>query len=195
MNFHVSSYFERDIPECAICLNELTCPVQLPCGHIIDVDCLGQWFVTKSFCPLDKQPFEAKQLKYDVATIKETKALFQFKVANGPQIKPIELNVEIEVGKLKALIAKMITNEEVECIAAFFSSLNLGNNEVIEAEDLSLSAIHKTGNQRLKSNRTISYYNFLPTTTIVIAVIRKHKKQVSAIRSNSENAKEMAKLD
>ena len=37
---------------CSVCMDKLTNPIQLSCGHLFCEDCISQWFEKKTTCPL-----------------------------------------------------------------------------------------------------------------------------------------------
>ena len=53
----LSNNISPEINNCVCCLSEVSIPARLSCGHLIDLNCIGNWMMKheRNTCPLDRK--------------------------------------------------------------------------------------------------------------------------------------------
>jgi hypothetical protein len=108
-------------PSCSICLQDVTYPVILGCGHVYDLDCISDWARKNNTCPQDRTIIDIGKIQYAEGCIRKVGAVFTFAFLSGEQIDPIVINVHSSVQRLKSLISLARSIKEKNLIVAAFS--------------------------------------------------------------------------
>ena len=109
----------KGIPNCDICLDELTYPVKLECKHIVDLDCIGSWFEKNRTCPMDMKPIDPTKVIYCPKIIDEASVKMHFLVDKRTIV--IDVNTNSSVHRLKCIISKTVKANVSDPVIANFS--------------------------------------------------------------------------
>lgn len=149
-------YHNLDVPECSICLEKVATPIQLECGHIFDLDCIGRWFHENETCPLDRMPIDAEKVLYRSDLIKNVSAVFNFQFLSSSKVDPIAINIYSSVERLKGVIANTLATSESNPILAAFTPYHYNCKPEPKAWFCILNK--ELENKRLFSDYNLSHY-------------------------------------
>ena len=133
--------------DCSICLKECMTPVQLACGHIVDLDCYLEVCCktdTEPKCPIDNKIIKSTELHHNIQHNEEYVKIYA---------KPIYLNYMTEL-----LVNKKCTIDRLNKLFKYGHLLNDGkyNKDVIKENMWDEPIVSTCGDMLLRSQSTVN---------------------------------------
>lgn len=133
---------------CSLCLEPLSNPVRLSCGHIFDFNCINDWFQKSPTCPLDRTVVDMKNVEYCDGLLEKMKEVtFNFNFLTGLKIEPVAISVEETVLKLKSVVCKILNQKgdgvQPRNILFIFSNKRLYSDTKLSKYDIAPGKTHQ----------------------------------------------------
>lgn len=108
------------VPNCSLCKQKVTIPVQVDCHHIFDLHCIGDLHKACQCCPIDKTKVTEFVSRSELIEKVGATFHFQFSPGSGIRVEPLMISLSASTLLLKIIAAHASVTGESNSFKAVY---------------------------------------------------------------------------